>query len=187
MDDESDNAAGLTDDSGSSDELTTDIPAVRTYAPETSSKGTFIVWVIIALLILAGGYAMRLAVSSSPKKPQSALSVETITGSFAENKNIGKVFIIQAKIKNTSDSPQQVRGIMGAVYDASGKKISNRLVSPGRTVSAEEIKNMTKDELLKQFKDAKGAAIPPKGTVPAMIVFTEPPSNVAEYGIDILR
>lgn len=188
MDEGMEAGGGTTEDFGIGEEPATEEPAKKAAVSEPSSKGAFIVGIIIAVVIVIGGLAMRRAISSSsPKKPTAALEVEMLAGAFAENKNIGKIFVIQGKIKNVTDGAQQIRGVMGSIFDSSGKKVLNRMVSPGRTVSADDLKNMTKDELMKQFKDAKGAAIPPKGTVPVMIVFTDAPAGASEYGIEILR
>ncbi|MEK7773504.1 MAG: DUF3426 domain-containing protein, partial [Deltaproteobacteria bacterium] len=110
-----------------------------------------------------------------------------IHGYFVENKNSGKVFVIEAKIKNVSDSAQDIKAVKGVLYDARGEKLAERFVAPGRVVSADDLKNLPPGELIKQFKDPPGGAIPPKGTIPVMVLFTEAPAGMVEYGVDVIR
>ncbi|MBI5588054.1 MAG: zinc-ribbon domain-containing protein [Deltaproteobacteria bacterium] len=115
------------------------------------------------------------------------VEIETIKGYYAENRNFGKFFVIEATIKNISGTPQSVKALSGVLYNAKGERIANRSVAPGRVVSAEDLTNLSKEDLQKPFKDPSGGTLPPKGTVPVMIPFTEPPQGIAEYGIDIVR
>lgn len=115
------------------------------------------------------------------------VEIESINGFFAENKNFGKLFVIEAKIKNTSEVPQEVKAVTGIIYNSSGDKIAVRSVSPGRVVSGDDIKNLSREDLLKPFKDPSGGSIPPKGTIPIMVFFTDIPQGMAEYGLDIVR
>lgn len=118
---------------------------------------------------------------------QKTVEIETIKGYYAENRNFGKFFVIEATIKNISGAPQSVKALSGVLYNAKGERIANRSVAPGRVVSAEDLKTLSKEDLQRPFKDPSGGTLPPKGTVPVMIPFTEPPQGIAEYGIDIVR
>lgn len=152
---------------------------------------------IAALIFLAGGAVIyfsgiidTLAKRFMPPAQvavQKTVDIETIKGYYAENKNFGKFFVVEATIKNISGEPQGVKAVTGLLYNAKGVKIAGRSVAPGRVVSAEDLKNLSKEDLLKPFKDPSGGTLPPKGTVPVMIPFTDPPEGISEYGIDIIR
>ncbi len=152
---------------------------------------------IAALIFLAGGAVIyfsgiidalaRRFMPPAQVAVQKTVDIETVKGYYAENKNFGKFFVIEATIKNISGEPQGVRAVTGLLYNAKGVKIAGRSVAPGRVVSAEDLKNLSKEDLLKPFKDPSGGTLPPKGTVPVMIPFTDPPEGVSEYGIDIIR
>lgn len=151
--------------------------------------------VIIAVLIFifgAGaiyfsGIIDTVARTLTSTAPAEVVEIETIKGYIAANKNFGKFFVIEAKIKNTSDEPQPIEKITGVIYDDRGKSIATRSVSPGRMVGEEDLKNLSKSDLLDRFSDSSGGVIPPQGTVPVMVPFTEMPAGMAEYGLKIIR
>ncbi|MBI1912369.1 MAG: zinc-ribbon domain-containing protein [Deltaproteobacteria bacterium] len=123
----------------------------------------------------------------SDSEMQKVVEIETVNGFFVENKIFGKVFVVEAKIKNITDAPQSVKAVTGVIYDKSGEKLATRSVSPGRIVTADDLRNLPREDLLKPFNDPSGGMIPPKGTVPIMVPFTEIPEGMSEYGIDIVR
>lgn len=160
---------------------------------QTRSYGLFIV---LFVLIIGGGavyfsgvidaIARRLA-PPPHAVVKKTIEIENINGFYAENKNFGRFFILQAKIRNISDVPQEIKRVTGVLYNATGQKIATRSVSPGRIVSQDDVKNLSKEDLLKPFKDPSGGSIPAKGTVPVMVPFTEVPQGLTEYGLDIVR
>lgn len=149
---------------------------------------------IAFLIVIAGGGLVyftgaidKLAQALTPGEAKlKTVGIETIEGYYAENSNIGRVFVIQARVRNLTEEPQEIKAATGVIYDRSGKKLGSRSVSPGRVVSLEEVSSLSREDLLKPFKDPSGGVIPPRGTVPVMVLFTEA-EGVAEYGIDIIR
>ncbi|MDP2689940.1 MAG: DUF3426 domain-containing protein [Deltaproteobacteria bacterium] len=151
---------------------------------------------LAALIFIIGGGAIYFSgiidilarmLAPSSHSASSAVEIESISGYMAENKNFGKFFVIEARIKNTSDEAQPIKTITGVAYNGRGKAIATRSVSAGRVASPEDLKNLTKQDLLNQFRDSSGGVIPPRGTVPVMVPFTEMPAGMAEYGINIVR
>ncbi len=152
--------------------------------------------IIAALVFILGGaiiyfsgiidtFAKRIAGPNTAV--QKTVEIESINGIFPENKGFGRFFVIEARIKNITDSPQEIKAVTGVIYNDKGEKIASRSVSPGRVMSNEELKNLPKEEILKPFKDPSGGTIPPKGTVPIMVPFIDLPPGLSEYGIDIVR
>lgn len=160
-------------------------------APERPASFGLIIAVLIVLigggLVYFTGAIDKLAQALTPGEAKvKTVGIETIEGYYAENSNIGRIFVIQARVRNLTEEPQEIKAATGAIYDRSGKKLGSRSVSPGRVVSLEEVNSLSREDLLRAFKDPSGGVIPPRGTVPVMVVFTEA-DGVAEYGIDIVR
>ncbi len=162
-----------------------------------SGAGSGRALIIAALVFLVGGAVIyfsgvidNLARRFAPPArvaAEKSVDIETVKGYYTENKNFGKFFVIEATIKNISAEPQAVKAVTGLLYDSKGVKIASRSVAPGRVVSAEDLGNLPKEDLLKPFKDPSGGTLPPKGTVPVMVPFIDPPAGISEYGIDIIR
>src|SRR3990170_106790 len=147
-----------------------------------------IVFIIIgAAVILFTGAAERLRSIVVATRTQQIVEVESVNGFYADNKNFGKLFVIEARIRNMTNEPQVIKGVRGVIFDTSGRRLDSIIVSPGRVVSTEEIKNLSREEILKIFQDASSGTLPPRATVPAMVLFTDMPNGVSEYGIDVIR
>ena len=148
-----------------------------------------IVFIIGAVIVYSSGIIDSITKSILPgsEPPAKVVEIETINGYFAENVLFGKVFVIEAKIRNISEAPQEIKSVTGILYDSRGEKVASKSVSPGRVVSQDDLKNLSKEDLLKQFKDATGGTIPSKAEVPVMVLFTEAPAETVEYGLDIIR
>lgn len=151
---------------------------------------------LIAVLIIAlgGGFVYytgvidKLAHTLMPPATSQlkTIEIETIKGFYEENRNFGKVFVIEARVKNITGEPQTIKAATGIIYNDDGDKIGSSSVSPGRIVTIDDIRNMPLEDIQKAFKDPSGGIIPPKGTVPVMVIFTGA-EGVAEYGLDIVR
>ncbi|MCC6502358.1 MAG: zinc-ribbon domain-containing protein [Deltaproteobacteria bacterium] len=150
--------------------------------------------IIAALIIVLGGGIIyftgvidKLTQILMPPSAAKVVEIESIKGFYEENKNFGKLFVIDARVKNITDEPQAVKAATGVVYDDSGDKIAEKSVSPGRIVSIDDIRNLQKEELERAFRDPSGGIIPPKGSVPVMVLFIEVPEGLSEFGVDIVR
>lgn len=119
-------------------------------------------------------------------EPQ-VVGIERLKGRLVENSSLGNLFAIEAVVRNMTDEPQELKTVRGVLYDKSGRKIIERTVSPGRILSSADLENLSGKEIEKYFNDTSGGTIPPKGIIPVMVVFTEIPSGVGEFGLDIVR
>lgn len=167
-------------------------------APEKKAAGKKPALLIALLVFIIGGgiiyfsgivdtLAKRLTPSNQAATSLKTVEIEAINGYYVENKSFGKFFVVEAKLKNISDAPQSIKRVTGTVFGKDGEPIANKTVAPGRLVTQEELKNLSKEDLQKMFKDPSGGTIPAKGTVPVMVLFTELTDGVSEYGVDILR
>ncbi len=166
--------------------------AVASAKPKPGKKAILIailIFIIGAIVVYSSGIIDSITKSILPGSEPAAkvVEIETINGYYAENVLFGKVFVIEAKIRNISETPQEIKSVTGILYNSKGERLSSRSVSPGRVVSQDDLKNLSKEDLLKQFKDATGGTIPSKAEVPVMVLFTEAPAETVEYGLDIVR
>ncbi|MBI5286822.1 MAG: DUF3426 domain-containing protein, partial [Deltaproteobacteria bacterium] len=106
---------------------------------------------------------------------------------FVENPSAGRLFVVEGKVTSTFEGAREIAGIKGTLLDDKGKQLQEKKVSPGRVISGEELKAITKEDLEKRFKEILKGSIPPKGSIPFMIVFQNPPMNLAEFTVEETR
>ncbi len=158
--------------------------------PTAPGKTGFAIGIIIVFAVVIAGAVLYLSGVFSPARTHIAkntMDIEAIIGSFVDNKNAGRLFVIQAKIKNLTGSPQTVHGVRGIIYGAKGEQLATLVVAPGRTLPEDDLKNLSREEIQKAFKDSSGGVIPARGSAPAMVVFTDLPQGMAEFGMDVIR
>ena len=162
----------------------------------TARRGGKLKWlvlVLISVLLYGGGAILYLSGALEPftrgfaKQSESPLKVENLNGTFTDNEQSGRIFVIEGKIKNSSEEPQAIKKVRGTVYNKAGKAVATMEVSAGRLVSNEELRTLPKEDLLKQFKEVKEGSVPPKGTIPVMVVFTEVPEDIGEVSIEVIH
>lgn len=172
-------------------------PNVQAEASEISFQATsekrkisapLIIFAAIILLLAAGGTAIYLNVGaiflSKPAAPQKTMDIIGLQGYYINNTSIGRLFVIEGKLVSNLNAPKNITGIHGMIFDKMGKTIKDTWVAPGRIVSRDELKVISSADLEKRFKDRNGA-VPPKGTVPFVIVFQGVSGEPAEFSVDI--
>jgi predicted Zn finger-like uncharacterized protein len=168
------------------------IPDTPTEPEETKKTGiTGIIAIIVIIIAISGAliYMKTRPESAMMAEPSGAspLEIEATKGYYVVNKDGGRIFVIETMLKNITDGPVKISGIRGLVMDSSGKEMARKIVSPGRVVTDEDIRNLPVETLLKSFRDTSAGTMPKKSTIPTMILFTDLQKAVAEYGIDVLR
>ncbi|MEK7313129.1 MAG: DUF3426 domain-containing protein, partial [Deltaproteobacteria bacterium] len=163
-------------------------------APEAGSRRGGLLTVLLVVLVLGGGFALYSSGLLSPvirmfSKPSvvQTLEIEGVKTSFITNEQFGQVFVIEGVVVNLSDGPQGIKFVKGTIYDNKKQPVAEKTVSAGRKMSVEELTKLSKGEIERYFSDTSPGAVPPKGTIPVMVVFTELPSGMAEIGVDIVR
>jgi len=158
--------------------------AAKKKKTDASSKGVKLVPLIILIVIISGAGAWYFGIRESADQSVMVKTVDiaAIDGRYDQTPNLGSFFVIEAKIKNITAVPQSVRAVTGVIYDAGGKRLASM---PGRVISSDDIKNLTKEDLAKVGPAGAVGTIPPKGMLPVVVIFTKTPEGMAEYSIEI--
>jgi hypothetical protein len=157
-------------------------------------KGTGVaraIAIVIIILAIAGG---AIYLKTKPESPMMAgpsmertIEIESTKGYYVVNRDGTRIFVIETMVRNIGDGPVKIGGIRGLVMDSSGREMARKTVSPGRIVSSDDLKNLPVETLLASFRDTSEGTMPKKAVIPTMVIFTDLPTGVAEYGIDVLR
>ena len=101
--------------------------AVTATKPKPGKKAILIavlVFIIGAIFVYSTGIIDSITKSILPGSDTAArvVNIETINGYFAENLLFGKVFVVEAKIRNISETPQEIKSVTGILYNSRGEK-----------------------------------------------------------------
>lgn len=163
-------------------------------------KGKLKIWLLLALFaaILAGGGTwlwMRMQ-ESAQVGDGIAPNVELLTMRNVRqynvlNEKLGKVFVIEGRVVNEFPEPKEFIELEGAIYDKAKKPLSVKRQLAGTQLSLFQLQVLSEKEMESFLNNrvellANNSNVPSGGEVPFMILFYNPPDNVAEFGVKIV-
>jgi len=160
-------------------------------------------YVILFLLLLAGGYAalqpeaartlldrvadpVRNLFSLTGQPPVSFTAVEE---HFLTNTEAGRLMVIRGvAVNNTAETLPAIRA-RARILDSKGETVRESASHGGNVLTEEELRTLDPEEMAAILDTPEGrnfpnVQVPPEGTVPFMIVIIDPPENAAEYTIE---
>lgn len=164
-------------------------------------KGRFRVWLIAALAcaVIAGvGTWWWMDQGNTPPADDNAVSesVELLTMRNVRqynvmNEKVGKVFVIEGRVVNEFPEPKGMIELEGAIYDKDKQPLAVKRQLAGTQLSLFQLQVLSEKEMESFLNNrieilANNTNVPPGGETPFMILFFDPPENVAEFGVKIL-
>lgn len=173
--------------------------------PELGKKrgGRRKLWLaLLVLLLLCGAgagayyYYFFLHKETPPSEADIAKKVELLTMRNVRqynvlNEKVGKVFVIEGKVVNEFPEPKELIALEGAIYDKDKKPLAVKKQLAGTQLSLFQLQVLSEKEM-EAFLNNKveiltnNTNVPPGGEVPFMILFYDPPDDVAEFGVKIV-
>ncbi|AGC50032.1 zinc-ribbon domain-containing protein [Lawsonia intracellularis] len=107
------------------------------------------------------------------------------------NEKLGNISVIEGKVVNGFSDPRELIRLEASLYDKNGKLLVSKEQLAGTSVSLFQLQVLGEQELERALTNkidilANNTNIPPKGEVPFMIVFYNPPDNAAEFGVKVI-
>ncbi len=210
----------LMDEMAAADTQTMDIPPAEAKpikpSPMPKQKKTSKSLVLLLLLVVLGaagyfGYTTtgfdvsKFKLSDLPEipfvskwlggkqAPEAIVPIETtLKGSWIENRNEGRLYIIQGRVKNEYSEPRSYIRVTGQVF-ADGRKFKKAAQAYcGNMPSRENLENMPLADLQKLLSNRNGTnnanvKVAPGKEVPFTVVFSGLPADVElqEYAVEI--
>jgi predicted Zn finger-like uncharacterized protein len=109
--------------------------------------------------------------------------LDSLEGRYQTTKDNQKVFTVSGTATNNATIPARTIQIEGIIYDEKGKIVGQRLIFCGTNIAPDRLTNLTLREIgaLQDLVPPKQFHIVTGNTVKFLIVFTTPPSSVAEF------
>ncbi len=177
---------------------------------DSSSKGkkpknkkNKIITLVIILLVLcgggAGGFWYYINYMSAPVPQDAAAlakSVELMTMRnvrqyYVENEKIGSVFVIEGLVVNEFPAPKDLIEVEAAIYGKDKNTLMLKKQLAGTVLSLFQLQVLGEEELESFLTNqieilSRNTNVPPNGEVPFMVLFYNPPPDVAEFGVKII-
>ncbi len=126
-----------------------------------------------------------------PGNMKISLLEDVIKGGFVDNKQEGRLFVINGKIRSDYSGPRNFIRMKGVLYFKDGKVAKDRIVYSGNILSDSELQTLDRQAINKRlgnrFGDNKLNFKVPKGkTIPFMVVFGDVPEELGEFSVEVV-
>ncbi|MDR1398009.1 MAG: zinc-ribbon domain-containing protein [Desulfarculales bacterium] len=140
---------------------------------------------------LRGLPGFNLILNGSAPPAEGSLSLTEVRAYYRNNQHAGRILIIQGGVLNNSGRVLEKVLVMGQVIDIRNNPARQATVYAGPVFKEEELRNMTLNEIqsrLSRAQDSRGVLyeLPAHGTLPFMIVLSNPPDNGLDFVADIV-
>jgi len=182
-------------------------------AKKKSAKGGKKALVLVLLLLVLGGAGAGVfffkpdiledatqALVQSNASPEDVvatdnikhLALRNIRQYYQPNEKVGQLFVIEGKVVNNFNVPKELVKVEATLFDASNVTLTSKQQYGGVTVSLFQLQVLGQQELESALNNkieilTNNTNIAPGQEVPFMVVFYNPPANVAEFGVKVIE
>jgi predicted Zn finger-like uncharacterized protein len=158
-------------------------------------------YLLLITLLVVGAFGLwwRSTVqqeSGSAREAEIARKVELLTMRnvrqyYVDNENVGRLFVVEGSVVNEFPQPRDLITVEAAIYDKDEKLLAVKKQLAGVQLSLFQLQVLGKtdmDAFLNNKTEilASNTNVPHGGEVPFMLLFYEPPEDLAEFGVRIV-
>ncbi|MGB4549211.1 MAG: DUF3426 domain-containing protein [Syntrophales bacterium] len=128
----------------------------------------------------------------APPAPAAGINFSEVRERFLKNLIVGgDILVIQGTAVNDFDYSVSKIRVRGKILDNAGKLLGETEVFAGNILTDEELVKFTDKEILDDLSKPEGSdvsnvSIAPKGKIPFMVTFINPPKEVDEFIIELV-
>lgn len=165
---------------------------------ERGSRPGFLIKLLLALVLVAGAgaaayfFALPYFWPSGPAAEPGSVAVDraSLKASPLDTARGSRAFVIEGKAVNQYARARSFIRVKAALYGAKGEKIQEREVYAGNLLTEKELRTLPPVEVEQKLRNRAGEAlanlnVPPRGSVPFMVVFFDIPPTVTEYSVQV--
>ncbi len=118
-------------------------------------------------------------------------ALEDVKQYYVDNEKVGKLFVVQGKVVNNFEVPKELIKVEATLFDAGGASVVSKTLLIGNTVSLFQLQMLSQEELEATINNKVGiltsnTRVLPRGEVPFVIVFYNPPDSVQEFVLKVV-
>jgi hypothetical protein len=128
--------------------------------------------------------ALRESLGLTDSSPAS-ISLENLRGYYSENLHAKWVFVVEGQAVNQWNETRSFLKVKGTLLDARGRKVEEKTAFCGNILGEKDLREMTRESIQKSLSSQFGVSfsnvnLPPRKSVPFMVVFTDFSQNDPE-------
>ncbi len=173
-------------------------------APKVGKKMSKLLISILVLVLCAGGGAgawwymqqgsegsETVVATSQVSKSVELMTMRNVRQYYVKNEKIGDIFVVEGKVVNEFPEPKDLIEVEAAIYAANKSVLMAKKQLAGTVLSLFQLQVLGEEELESFLHSeieilTKNTQVPKGGEVPFMVLFYNPPAEVAEFGVKIL-
>jgi hypothetical protein len=118
------------------------------------------------------------------------LSIDDVTSKFIENSKVGKLFVLNGKVKNDYPETRGIIRVKGTLRSNGQVPVREEVVFCGNMLSDLDLANLDIGAIRQRLQNRLGdnrsnMRIGPAKQVPFMIVFSSVPENLVEFSVQV--
>ncbi len=180
-------------------------PSAADQASKGGKKMSKMLISILVLVLCAGGGAgawwymqqpsseagAPAAVTSQVSKSVELMTMRNVRQYYVKNEKIGDIFVVEGKVVNEFPEAKDLIEVEAAIYAANKSVLMAKKQLAGTVLSLFQLQVLGEEELESFLNNeieilTKNTQVPTGGEVPFMVLFYNPPAEVAEFGVKIL-
>ncbi len=186
------------------DDFSLDAPPAKASDAGGKKKSKILISILVLLLCAGGGagawwYMQQQAPAegsgtaavSEISKSVELMTMRNVRQYYVKNEKIGDIFVVEGKVVNEFPEPKELIEVEAAIYSANKTVLMSKKQLAGTVLSLFQLQVLGEEELESFLHNeieilTKNTHVPTGGEVPFMVLFYNPPAEVAEFGVKIL-
>ena len=122
------------------------------------------------------------------KQPNLGVSISDSRGYFLKNIRGQQLFVIEGNVMNTTEHPVSFIKLTAHIADNNNVLIASKLFFAGNILTDDQLRTFTSDQINSALNNEMGQSlknfnIPPKNSIPFMVVFFDVPDNLSSFDV----
>lgn len=143
-----------------------------------SSLGTYLGEKVTALANKVPSLSFLKRYFGIQEEAEGYIGLEKLRGYYLDNTHLHLIFVVEGQAVNHFKESRSFIQVKGSLLDEKGNRVQEKTVYCGNILSEKDLKEMPREPILKSLSSQFGISfsnvnLPPRKSVPFMIVFTE--------------
>ncbi|MFO8031726.1 MAG: DUF3426 domain-containing protein [Desulfohalobiaceae bacterium] len=120
------------------------------------------------------------------------LALQDVRQYMVQNEQVGRILVVEGRVQNNSQGPKKMIRLEAVLYDQEDQELERKEFYCGNTVSLFQLQVLEMEELESALESKVGilthnSNVPPGQSVEFMQIFPNPPQELEEFSLQVVR